>query len=92
MAMLVLELIGGIILLAVCIARILVAYRKHFLPYHSERFGVITFILACLFGWAISIFYGITGVQVSIHPAMHGERGKSALISALTWFSPDDRL
>lgn len=65
-AMMALELIGGIVLLVVCIARIVVAYRKHFLPYHSERFGVVTFILACCCAWAVGIFYGVTGVQVRI--------------------------
>lgn len=64
--MLIYQLVGAIILFIVCMARVMVAWRKNFLPKRSERFGVATFVLACFTAWTYSIFYAQSGLQVRL--------------------------
>ena len=65
-SMVALQVLGGVILAALMIARVVVARRKHWLPYYSERFGVAAFSGACAVGIALTIYWTVNGARVCI--------------------------
>ncbi|TGZ79010.1 hypothetical protein EX30DRAFT_120971 [Ascodesmis nigricans] len=60
------QVVGGVLLASVCYCRVLVAYRRHWLPYNSERFGVATFVIACCLAWVVMGIRAADGVKIII--------------------------
>ncbi|TGZ82249.1 hypothetical protein EX30DRAFT_395106 [Ascodesmis nigricans] len=61
--MVALQALAGVVMFGLMIARIVVAQKRYWLPYYSERIGVTTYALGCAMAVALSIYWIINGVR-----------------------------